>query len=300
MKETEEMKTKKIVAGVAIALAAALMFTGAMFFTACGDDTGNGITRSELSGTVNVTGSTSIQPVMGALADAFMEMYPDVTINISGTGSGQGVTDTQADKNDFGMASRALDAEEIAGGVVSKKIADDGIALVVNTSNTSTTNVTADELYDLYVSDTAIGSVTTAVGREDSSGTRSAFDELVADSDGNALEEATYSSNVVIQNSTGAVMQTVASTSNAIGYISLGSVDDTVKAVSFEGVEPTVANIKNGTYKLARPFNLVLKGTDVESAVADMSAPAQAFYYFIMSPDGQEIIAEDGCISLYL
>ena len=294
------MKTRsKILAVLLAVVAAATVGFATIGFSGCGEEDGAGdAQRTDLSGTVNVTGSTSVQEVMGPLADAFMEMYPDVQINITGSGSGTGISDTAGGLNDFGMSSRALKDTEIANGVVGKKIADDGIALVVNSSN-STSDVTTQQVYDLYKNGTAIGtSVTYGIGREASSGTRGAFDELIV-SNGEDLTSG-YHTSVVEQTSTGNVKTAVAQANNSMGYISLGSVDDTVKAVKFNGVEPTVENVKNGTYKLARPFLLVLNGSDVESAVREMSAEAQAFYYFILSPDGQEIIADAGYISLYL
>jgi phosphate transport system substrate-binding protein len=135
--------------------------------------------------------------------------------------------------------------------------------------------------------DTAI----TVVSREDGSGTRGAFIELVGveekDADGNKVDKTIDTAEIV--NSTSVVMTTVAGNENAIGYISLGSLDDSVKALMIDGAEATVDNIKSGTYKISRPFNIATKG--------DVSEVAQDFINFILSADGQTVVEDNGYIS---
>lgn len=131
----------------------------------------------------------------------------------------------------------------------------------------------------------------TVISREDGSGTRGAFIELVGveekDADGNKIDKTIDTAEIV--NSTSVVMTTVAGNENAIGYISLGSLDDSVKALKIDGAEATVDNIKSGTYAIARPFNIATKG--------DVSDIAQDFIKFIMSSEGQKVVEDNGYIS---
>ena len=128
--------------------------------------------------------------------------------------------------------------------------------------------------------------------REDGSGTRGAFIELFGleekDAQGNKTDTTT--DKAAITNSTSVMMTSVAGDPNAIGYISLGSLDDTVKAVSIDGVAPSAAAVKDGSYAIARPFNVVTKG--------DLSAPAADFFAFIMSADGQAVVSDNNYIAI--
>ncbi|MGN0817449.1 MAG: phosphate ABC transporter substrate-binding protein [Candidatus Coproplasma sp.] len=267
--------TKVIMSGAAVAAIGCSM---AFSLTACGDNGNDG-----LSGEVNITGSTSVQPVMEILADAFENKHSGVDITVQGGGSGVGIKDTQDGKNDFGMSSRDLKSTET--GIVAKKICTDGVALIVNKSCT-VNDVTKEQLKALYENVTTISSITAAISREDGSGTRGAFDEIIGISTVNSL--------VSIQNSTGAVITEIVGNSagNTVGYISLGSVNDTVKTLKYEGVEPTVTNITNGSYKLSRPFNIVYKSEDT------LSEAAKAFIDFILSDEGQDIIENQGYVRL--
>ena len=135
----------------------------------------------------------------------------------------------------------------------------------------------------------------TVMSREDGSGTRGAFVELTGveekDADGNKVDNTTP--DAIISNSTEIVMTTVAGNEASIGYISLGSLNDTVKGVKVDDVEPTAENINNGTYQLSRPFNIVTKGSAAETSEA-----AQDFINFIMSTDGQKVISDNGYIEV--
>jgi len=240
--------------------------------------------------TITITGSSSVSPVMNQLAAAYMETNKNVKILVQTSDSSSGISDTIDGKNDFGMASRDLKSSET--GATAKQIAIDGVAIVVNNSSTLT-NVTADELYNLYANGTAIGDITVPYSRESGSGTRDAFDDLIKNSEGKKLKELSALASVVATaNNTGEVMTAVASNAKALGYISMGSIDSTVKVIQFEGVDATVANVKAGTYKLSRPFNIVLSDS------RELSAEAQAFVDYIMSDAAQAVIERQGCISI--
>ncbi len=282
------MKVKKWTALVTAMLAISAMSA----FAACGNNDSNGG-----GNTVTLSGSTSVQPLMEDLAKAFEEKNKEISIQITGGGSSKGVQDAQKGLVDFGMVSRELAASET--GVKGVKIATDGIALIVN-ENCALDDVTTQEIFDLYSALTPVSRdgqdiVTRAIARDATSGTRGAFDELIVgmkDGKETALGKVALADGISEVESTGVIKTTIASSgnSNMIGYISLGSVDDTIKTVSFNGVAATVANIEAGTYKLARPFNLVLKDGDT------LSESAQAFYDFIMSAEGQTIVGNAGYI----
>ena len=273
----------------------AVMGLGAAMFAACDDQGGNtpgGDTNREVE-ELYISGSSSVAPLMEKLASVYESFNPYVDITVQTSDSGTGVADAIAGKNDFGMASRALKDSEIEQGVTSKQIAIDGVALVVN-PDADLDDVTSDQVYQLYANGTAIGAITNAISREDGSGTRDAFDSLIKSAAGDELGDLlTFNACVTIQQSTGGVKEVIATagTTNTIGYISMGSIDDTVKTVKFEGVEATAENVKNGSYTLSRPFNIVYKSED------DLSEAAQLFIDFIMSEAGQRIAEAEGYIS---
>lgn len=265
---------------IAIGMAAAMSVTAVGIMAGCGGDS-----------SLTVSGSSSVSPLMEVLADAYEAKNPDVKITVQTSDSGTGVKDAQNGLNDFGMASRALKTSET--GVVSKQIATDGVALIVNTAVTDVSDVTSAQVYALYKDGTAIGSLTNAVSRENGSGTRDAFDSLIKDAEGNELGKLTaFSTVVATQNATGAVIEAVKSNANLLGYISLGSVDSSVKTLKFEGVEATAENVKAGTYKLSRPFNIVYQSED------GLSETAKAFIAFIMGEEGQKIVEDEGYVSV--
>lgn len=285
------MKSKKF---MAVALAAITMGTMTAF-ASCGSDGdstgstgGSGTSGTAEKVTLSFAGSTSVQPLMGALADAYMEKNKNVEIEVQGGGSAVGISNAQEGKGDFGMASKHVDEE----GVTSVKIADDGIVVIVNKAS-ELTNVTGAQLYDLYTTGTAIGSATLPVAREEGSGTRDAFEDLVKSSSGEKLKDTeTRYGKTESFNSTGVAMTKVATTKAALGYISLGSLNDTVKALTFEGVAATVENVKNKSYTMSRPFELCY------NTEKGLSEEAQAFLDFILSEEGQEIVADEGYITI--
>ena len=245
-------------------------------------------TNEPLSGTVNTDGSTSMKDVMGVLKETFNKLNPDVTINYSGTGSGAGIEAVLAGNVDIGLSSRALKPEEEEKGAVGHVVALDGVAVVVNPAN---------GVEDLSVEDIAkifTGEITNwkdlggedleiaVLGREDGSGTRGAFEEIVG------VENCVYKNEY---SSTGDVIANVASNPNAIGYASLSAVDDTVKAVKVGGVAPSEDTVKDGSYAIQRPFVMVTKEG------VELSEAAQAFLDYAMSDEVAEYIAKAGAVA---
>ena len=242
-----------------------------------------------LSGTVNTDGSTSMADVMAAFQESFGDMYPDVTVNYSGTGSGSGITNVLAGTVDIGLSSRALTDDEKAEGAVENIVALDGVAIVVNPENT-VTNLTVEQIAQIYN-----GTITNwselggadapiaVIGRDAASGTRGAFEEIVGVED-----QCVYTNEY---ESTGEVIGSVAGNPNAIGYASLSAVDESVVALQVNGVTPSEATVADGTYEIQRPFVMVTKeGTELSEA-------AQTFLDWAMSADAADEIEAAGCVS---
>ena len=242
-----------------------------------------------LSGTVNTDGSTSMESVVKALAEAFMEQNPDVTVNYSGTGSGTGIQAAIDGTVDLGLASRALKDEEKSNGAVENIVALDGVAVVVNPEN-GVTDLTVEQIAQIFTGEitnwSELGGEDAEIavfGRDSASGTRSAFEEILGIEDQCAyLNE--YSS-------TGDVIGNVASNPNAIGYASLSAVDESVAAVSVDGVIPTEETVADGSFPIQRPFVVVtVEGTELSPA-------AQAFLDYAMSAEVADIIAAAGAVA---
>ena len=245
---------------------------------------------ADLSGSISMVGSTSMEKFANALSEAFMEKYPKVTVTAEFVGSGAGIEAVSNGTADIGNSSRNLKDEEKAKGVAENIVAIDGIAVVVDPANT-VEDLTKDQLTSIYD-----GSVTNwkdvggndapivVVGREAGSGTRGAFEELLK------LEDACKYSNEL--DSTGAVMAKVASTPGSIGYVSLDVLDDTVKAVKLDGAESTEENIKAGKYFLSRPFVMATKGE-----ISEQSDLVKALFDFIYSDEGSELVKSVGLIT---
>ncbi len=254
------------------AFCAAVMCFGAFAMGACG---------SAKTATVTISGSSSVTPIIEKLAAEYEKTH-DVRITINMSSSGNGIKDTQNGLNDFGMSSRDFKDKET--GVKGEVLCRDGIALIVN-KNCSVDNVTKADVKSLFESNTAIPgtSITAAIGRDEGSGTRSAFDEL--------LEIKSYNGGATVAE-TGNVIESIQGATNSIGYISYGSLSDKVKAVSLDGVACTTENIVNGTYALQRPFLIVLKEGST------LSEAARGFYDYIMSEEAQSIITANKYISV--
>lgn len=248
-------------------------------------------TTADLSGSISMVGSTSMEKLANALSEAFMEEYPEVTVTAEFVGSGAGIEAVTNGTADIGNSSRSLKDEEKAAGVVENVVAIDGIAVCVDPAN-EVADLTKEQLTNIYN-----GTITNwkevggadepiiVIGREAGSGTRGAFEELVD------LQDACKYANEL--DSTGAVIAKVASTPGAIGYASLDALDDSVKALSLEGVEATAENIKAGNYFLSRPFVMATKGE-----VSEQNDLVQAWFDFVLGDEGQQVASEVGLITV--
>lgn len=239
---------------------------------------------TKATGTVKVAGSTSVQPLAEELAEAFGNAYPDITVSVQGGGSSAGVESALSGTAQIGTSSRELKDEEKSSGLSETVIAKDGISVVVNSEN-MVAELTMDNIKKIFSGEvkdwSAIGGKKgpiTVVVREEGSGTRGAFEEIVLGKGDKIV------SNAVVQNSTGAVKAAVTNDPNAIGFISLGSVDDSVKALKVDGVIPSEATVLDGSYKISRPFLFLTKG--------EINPAAKAYIDFILSAEGQEIVSE--------
>ena len=244
-----------------------------------------------LSGSVSMAGSTSMEKLANAVAESFMAKYPGVTVTAEFTGSSAGIEAVTAGSVDIGNSSRALKEEEKSAGVVENIVAIDGIAVVVDPTNT-VTDLTKDQLISIYTGEVKNWSELggsdmpiVVVGREAGSGTRGAFEELLE------IEDACAYANEL--DSTGAVIAKVGSTPGAIGYASLDAVNETVTAVALEGVAATVENIKAGNYFLSRPFVMATKGE-----ISEQSKAVQALFEYLVSEEGKEVIKAVGLITV--
>jgi len=250
----------------------------------------------EVSGTVVTAGSTSVQPLSEELAAAFMDANTGITVEVQGGGSGQGIKAIVEKIADIGALSREVKDEEKASVTDIIVIAKDGVAVVVNPAST-VENLTIEQIKQIYTGEITnwkeVGgedAPIVVVSREEGSGTRGAFTEITKvmakNEAGEEVDNTTK--DALVQGSTGAVMQTVATTPNTIGYVSLGSLSDTVKALTVEGVAPSNETVLSGEYKISRPFNYVTGG--------ELTEAAQMYIDFVMSEEGQTIVEESGFI----
>jgi len=232
--------------------------------------------------TIEVGGSTSVTPLMELLAAEYAKVKPNIKVNINGTGSGDGINNTGV-LYQIGMSSRELTPAEQGKGLKETIIAIDGIAVIVNKDN-AVNNLTLEQIRNIYTGAitnwSQVGgknAVIAVVSREEGSGTRGAFEEI-ARFQGKLLANANQLT------STGAILANIAQNPDAIGYISLGSLNDTIKAVSVNDVAATSANVVKGTYKIARPF-IVLTGKKVH-------AESSAFIQWMLSAAGQKVVSK--------
>ena len=240
----------------------------------------------ELSGTLSMNGSTSMEKVIKAVNGAFMEKNKGVTVNLNLTGSGTGIQEASEGKCDIGNSSRKLKDEE-AEKLDATVVGLDGIALVVNPAN-KLEDITLRDLAKVYSGEITnwkeLGGDDKAIvviGREDGSGTRDGFESIVMGD-----KEPKYAQEL---ESTGSVINAVATTDGAIGYASLANVDETVKALKVGGVEATEENVKSGAYEVQRPFICAtLKGSD--------NKLVKAYLDFILSEEGQALVLAQGAV----
>ena len=241
-----------------------------------------------LSGTVATDGSTSMEKVIGALGEAFMEANSGVNFTYNPTGSGSGITAVSEGRCDIGLSSRALKDSEVASGLVGTVLAYDGIAMIVNPANT-VEDLDIETIAKIYTGEitnwSEVGGADAEivlVGREAGSGTRSGFEELTE-----TVDKCKYRQELT---STGDVITAVAQNPDAIGYASLASVKDSVKALKVAGVTPTEETVKDGTYLIQRPFVLVTKEG------VELSPVAQAFFDYATKGQANDIITASGVV----
>lgn len=244
---------------------------------------------ADLSGTISLAGSTSMEKLCEAMSESFMETYPGVTVTVEYTGSGAGLESLASGSVDISNSSRHLKDEEVAGGAVENVVAIDGIAVIVDPAN-SVSDIPADKLAAIYKGEITNWSelggndeAIVVIGRESGSGTRDAFEELLE-----VKDACKYAQEL---DSTGGVKAKVAATPGAIGYVSLDVVDESIKAVSIDSVEPTEANIIAGDYLLSRPFVMATNGEI--SAQNDL---VKGWFDYISSDAGKDVIKSAGLI----
>ena len=277
----------------AVAAAAALTACGGSASSAAASSTSAAAgstassTAAALSGNVATGGSTSMKNVIAALTEGFAEVEPGVTVSYDPTGSGAGITGATDKTLDIGLSSRALKDDE-KNDVDGTVVALDGIAIIVN-KGSKVTDLTVDQLKQMFT-----GEITNwkdvggddgeivLVGREAGSGTRDGFESIV-----DVKDACKYAQELT---ATGAVISAVEANPLAIGYASLSAVGDTVKAVTVEGVECSEDTVKDGTYKIQRPFVFVTNDS------APLSEQAQAFFDFATSTDAASLIRTAGAV----
>ena len=274
---------------ISITLAALMALS---LFAACGktnDDKGKtDDSKTEVTGTVSTDGSTSMEKVIMSLGESFQAKNKGISVGYNPTGSGSGITAVREGRCDIGLSSRALKDDEKASGLKETVLALDGIAIIVNPEN-KISDLTLEQIAKIYT-----GQITNwkevggddaeivLIGREAGSGTRDGFESITGTKDSCKYRQELTS--------TGDVITTVAGNPNAIGYASLASVKDSVKALSVGGVAPTEATVSDGTYAVQRPFVLVTKEG------AELSAAAKLFFDYATSKDAAEIISAAGAV----
>ena len=279
---------------ISIALAAVLALA---LLAGCGSSAAPATTTApaseapaELSGTVATDGSTSMEKVIGALGEAFMEQNKDVTFTYNPTGSGSGITAVGEGRCDIGLSSRALKDDEKASGLKETVLALDGIAIIVNPA-TPVSDLDVETIAKIYTGEITnwkeVGgndAEIVLIGREAGSGTRDGFESIT-----DTKDSCKYRQELT---STGDVITTVSTNPDAIGYASLAALKDNVKALTVGGIAPTEDTVKDGSYVIQRPFVLVTKDG------AELSTAAQAFFDYATSADAADLIAAAGAVAV--
>ncbi|NLJ16349.1 MAG: phosphate ABC transporter substrate-binding protein [Clostridiales bacterium] len=244
----------------------------------------NASSTDKLSGKLTINGSTSMEKVVKALNEAFIAKNSDVSIDLIASGSGTGIKQAQEGRADIGTSSRKLKDSET--GLTATNIAVDGVAIIAN-KEVGVEDITLEQLGQIYNGEIknwkdlgGADSNIVVIGREEGSGTRGAFEDIVTGGEAAKAYAQTL-------DSTGAVINAVSTTPGAIGYASLANVDDTVLSLKIDGVEATDETIKDGSFKVQRPFVFAIKeGNDSELI--------QAYVDFVLSDEGQEIVQAQG------
>lgn len=251
----------------------------------------DGNDASELSGSILMAGSTSMEAYVSALAEGYMVIHPDVVVSAEFVGSSAGIEAVLSGTADIGNSSRNLRDAEKKSGAVENVVAIDGIVVCVDRAN-GVTDLTKQQLIDIYAGAVNNWSLVggedqpiVVVGREAGSGSRGAFEEILG------IDDRCSYANVL--DSAGAVMARVASTPGAIGYVSLDVVDDSVIALQLDGVAPTAENIKAGTYFLSRPFVMATMGE-----ISGQGELVQSWFEYVLGEEGQKIAASVGLVPI--
>ncbi len=277
------MRMKKLIGVLTVAVLSVNLLAGCGAGSVQGAAAGNSV-----QGTVSTDGSTSMEKVIGALGEAFEQNNGGMSFTYNPTGSGTGIQAVMEGRCDIGLSSRSLKDEEKAQGLTETVLAYDGIAVIVNPENpvTDFDIETIAKIYTGEITDWKDISGSTGeivlVGREAGSGTRDGFETITGTQD-----ICKYRQELT---STGDVIATVAGNPNAIGYASLASVSDSVKAVPVNGVSPSEETVKDGSYIVQRSFVLVTKSGQ------QLSDAAQKFFDYCISADAQTIISGAGVV----
>jgi phosphate transport system substrate-binding protein len=238
------------------------------------------------AGEITLAGSTTIQPLAEVLGEAFEADHPGSIVIVSGGGSSVGVKSAAEGTADIGMASREIKPSELTEypSMVVHTIARDGIAVIVH-AGCPVDGLSMDQIKSIFAGEIAdwsqVGGTTmpiTVVAREEGSGTRAAFEEIV-------MGESLITDNALLLPSNGAVRTTIATTPGTVGFLSFGYLDSSVKALKVEGASPTTSHVNDGTYPVVRPLNLVTLGQP--------DGLISQFIEFVFSTEGQAIVAED-------
>ena len=276
------MKIKKIklLAGAMIIAMIGAVFTGC----------GNNSTSNDGTVTITVSGSTSVGPLMEKIAEKYEEENSNISIEINQTGSSAGIKDAMDGISQIGMSSRDLKDEEAAK-VKATVLAYDGVAVITNTGN-SVKELTIGQIRDIFTGKitnwSEVGGSNASivvVSREAGSGTRTAFEEGVGYSEEELVKDA------IISKGNGDVKTTVSTNENAIGFVSFEYVDDAISSINVNGIEPTAANVKAGSYALSRPFLAV---TNEQYITED----SQKLIEYITSEEGQQIVEDNKLITI--
>lgn len=248
-------------------------------------------TASDLTGSVTMAGSTSMEKLANALSESFMAEYPGVTVNAEFTGSGAGIESLIAGSVDIGNSSRSLKDEEKSQGAVENVVAIDGIGVIVDPDN-GLDGLTKKQLVDIYTGNISnwseLGGTNepiVVVGREAGSGTRDGFESIL-----DVKDTCAYANEL---DSTGAVIAKVASTPGAIGYASFGDLNDSVKTLALDEVTPSIETIKDGSYILQRPFVMATMGE-----VSEQNEAVQALFAYLKSDAGKQLVESVGLVTV--
>lgn len=270
-----------------ISILAAVIITSTILFAGCDLSSEGSKENTSQKGTLEIIGSTSVQHLAEIMAEKFKDKNPDVVINYQGVGSSKGILAAKDGTGDIGTSSRELKEEEKGWGLKEYVIAKDGIAIAVHPDN-PVKELTTEQAIKIFKGEITnwkeVGGSDKKIvvlSREAGSGTRGAFEELLKIEDQVVKEALVFDGN-------GPMKAAIASNQDAIGYVSFGFIDGSIKTLIIDGVEPSVDNVLAGSYPLSRPFIMLTKG--------DVQGLAKSFVDFVLSDEGQNIVEEEGYI----